>query len=67
MIHQLKVFVLCCLVEKTKSPMESKLLRFFSSYITLAINIFKQTKTSICVMVYIEEKVWLFEMKVPFL
>ena len=37
------------------------------SYITLASNIFKQTKTLICVMVYIVEKVWLFEMRVPFL
>ena len=39
----------------------------YSSYITLASNIFKQTKTLICVMVYIVEKVWLFEMRVPFL
>ena len=38
-----------------------------SSYITLASNIFKQTKTIICVMGYIVEKVWLFEMRVPFL
>ena len=29
----------------------------YSSYITLASNIFKQTKTLICVMVYIVEKV----------
>ena len=29
----------------------------YSSYITLASNIFKQTKTLICVMVYIEEKI----------
>ena len=29
------------------------------SYITLASNIFKQTKTFICVMVYIVEKVWI--------
>ena len=28
----------------------------YSSYITLAINIFKQTKALICVMVYIVEK-----------
>ena len=39
----------------------------YSSYITLASNILKQTKTLICVMVYIVEKVWLFEMRVPFL
>ena len=39
----------------------------YSSYITLASNIFKQTKTLICAMVYIVEKVWLFEMSVPFL
>ena len=39
----------------------------YSSYITLAINIFKQTKTLICVMVNIVEKVSLFEMRVPFL
>ena len=37
------------------------------SYITLASNIFKQTKTLICVMVYIVEKVWLFKTRVPFL
>ena len=39
----------------------------YSFYITLASNIFKQTKLLICVMVYIVEKVWLFEMRVPFL
>ena len=39
----------------------------YSSYITLASNIFKQTKTLICVMVHIVEKVWLFEMRVLFL
>ena len=39
----------------------------YSSYITLAINIFKQIKSLICVMVYIIEKVWLFVMRVPFL
>ena len=39
----------------------------YSYYITLASNIFKQTKTLICVMDYIVEKVWLFEMRVPFL
>ena len=37
----------------------------YSSYITLASNIFK--KMLICVMVYIVEKVTLFEMRVPFL
>ena len=44
-----------------------KTLEVYSSYITLASNIFKQTKTLIFVMVYIVEKVWLFEMRVPFL
>ena len=39
----------------------------YSSYITLASNIFKHAKTLICAMVYIVEKVWLFEMRVPFL
>ena len=39
----------------------------YSSYITLASNIFKQTKMLICVMVYIVEKVWFFKMRVPFL
>ena len=34
-----------------------KTFEVYSSYITLAINIFKQTKTLICVMVYIVEKV----------
>ena len=44
-----------------------KTFEVYSSYITLASNIFKQTKTLICVMVNIVEKVWLFEMRVPFL
>ena len=39
----------------------------YSSYVTLAINIFNQTKSLIHVMVYIVEKVWHFEMRVPFL
>ena len=34
-----------------------KTFEVFSSYITLASNIFKQTKTLICIMVYIVEKV----------
>ena len=38
----------------------------YSSYITLASNIFKQPKTLICVMVYIVEKCD-FEMRIPFL
>ena len=38
-----------------------KTFEVYSSYITLASNIFKQTKTLICVMVYIVEKMWLFE------
>ena len=45
----------------------NKTFEVYFSYITLASNIFKQTKTLICVMVYIVEKVWLFEMRVPFL
>ena len=44
-----------------------KTFEVYSSYITLASNIFKQTKTLICVMVYIVEKVCLFEMRIPFL
>ena len=36
--------------------MESKTFEVYSSYITLASNIFKQTKTLICVMVYNVEK-----------
>ena len=44
-----------------------KTFEVYSSYIWLASNIFKQTKTISCVMVYIVEKVWLFEMRVPFL
>ena len=38
-----------------------KTFEVYSSYITLASNSFKQTKTLICVMAYIVEKVWLFE------
>ena len=34
-----------------------KTFEVYSSYITLASNTFKQTKTLICVMVYIVEKV----------
>ena len=34
-----------------------KTFEVYSSYITLASNIIKQTKTFICVMVYIVEKV----------
>ena len=34
-----------------------KTFEVYSSFITLASNIFKQTKTLICVMVYIEENV----------
>ena len=34
-----------------------KTFEVYSSYITLASNIFKQTKTIICVIVYIVEKV----------
>ena len=44
-----------------------KTFEAYSSYITLASNIFKQTKTLIRVIVYIIEKVWLFEMRVHFL
>ena len=33
-----------------------KTFEVYSSYITLASNIFKQTKTLICVMVYMVEK-----------
>ena len=44
-----------------------QIFEVYSSYITLASNIFKQIKMLICVMVYIVEKVWLFEMRVHFL
>ena len=44
-----------------------KTFEVYSSYITLVSNISKQTKSFICVMVYIVEKVWLFDMRVPFL
>ena len=37
-----------------------KTFEVYSSYIMLASKIFKQTKTLICVMDYIVEKVWLF-------
>ena len=46
MINLLSVFVLCCWVAKTTSPMEKK-IEVYSSYITVASNIFKQTKTLI--------------------
>ena len=45
-----------------------KTFEVYSSDITLASKTFKQTKTFICVMVYIIEKVRnVFEMRVPFL
>ena len=44
-----------------------KTYEVYSSYITLASNSFKQTKMLIGAMVYVVEKVWLFEMRVPFL
>ena len=37
-----------------------KTFEVYSSYITLASDIFKKTKTLICIMAYIVEKVWLF-------
>ena len=43
-----------------------KTFEVYFSYITQASNIFKPTKTLICVMVYIVEKVGLFEMRLPF-
>ena len=67
MIDLLKVFVLCLLSSKIDESDGIKIFEGYSSYITLASNIFKQTKTFICHMVYIVEKVWLFEMRVPFL
>ena len=45
----------------------TKTFEAYFSYITLVSNIFKKSKTLICVIVYIIEKVWLFEMRVPFL
>ena len=44
-----------------------KTFEVYPPYITLASNIFKQTKALICVMVYIVDKGWLFEMRVSFL
>ena len=55
------------LSSKNDESSGNKTFEVYSSYYTLASNIFKQTQTLICVMVYIVEKVWLFEMRVPFL
>ena len=55
------------LSSKNDESAEIKTFEVYSSYITLTSNIFKQTKTLIWVMVYIVEKVRLFEMMVPFL
>ena len=63
MINLLKVL----LSSKNDESDRIKTFEVYSSCITLASNIFKQTKTLICVMVYIVEQVWLFEMVVPFL
>ena len=45
------------LSSKNNEPDGIKTFEVYSSYITLASNILKQTKTLICVMVYIVEKV----------
>ena len=55
------------LSSKNKESDGIKTFEVYPPYITLASNIFKQTKTLICVMVYIVEKGRLFEMRVPFL
>ena len=55
------------LISKKDDSGGIKTLEVYSSYITLASIIFKQTKTLICVMVYNVEKVLLFEMRVSFL
>ena len=55
------------LISKNDESDGIKTFEGFSSYVTLASNIFKQIKAIICVMVYNVEKVWLFEMRVPFL
>ena len=49
----------CLMLLSSKSNESDGIKTFvvYSSYITLASNIFKQTKTLICVMVYIVEKV----------
>ena len=57
---QLKLAKSVCLMLLSSKNNESdgiKTFEVYSSYITLASNIFKQTKTLICVMVYIVEKV----------
>ena len=51
------------LSRKTDESDGIKTFEVNSSYITLASNIFKQTKTLICVLVNIVEKVWLFEIR----
>ena len=57
MINLLKVFCLKLLSGKNDQSDGIKTFEIYSSYITLASNTFKQTKTLICVMVYIVEKV----------
>ena len=47
MINLLNVFVLCCWVEKNDKSDGNKTFEVYSSYITVASNIFKQTKTLI--------------------
>ena len=59
MVNLLKVRVLMLLSSKNDESDGIKTFGVYSSYITLAstCNIFKQTNTLICVMVYIVEKV----------
>ena len=47
MYYLLKVFVLRYGVAKTTSPIQKKNFEVYSSYIMVASNIFKQTKTLI--------------------
>ena len=60
MIKTAKSVCLMLLSSKNDESNRIKTFDVYSSYITLASNIFKQTKMLICVMVYIVEKVWLF-------
>ena len=54
---KLKAEFLMLLSSKNEQSDGIKTFQVYSSYITLASNIIKQTKTLICVVVYIVEKV----------
>ena len=64
----------CLMVLSSKNDESdgNKTFEVYSSYILVASNIFKQTKTlidkgSVLWFILYVEKVWLFEMRVPFL